>query len=188
MSTIDLSSATLLGSGNERRCYVHPFDKTKCIKVNKPNVVYRSQNKIEFYYINKLLRRKVPFTHLPAFYGKVSTNLGIGLIYERITNPDGTPALQLNEMLNNGEISKQDAAILLDNLKKYCLKYAICVSDINEDQILIKKQDDNFCPVIIDGIGTRRYGFKLFAVANILYFARRKTIQKWPLLLKKLNI
>ncbi len=55
---LNLRESDLLGVGNERLCFVHPDVEERCVKVNKPGVVHRSQNKIEKYYFEKLKKKE----------------------------------------------------------------------------------------------------------------------------------
>lgn len=188
MHTLDLSKATLLGSGNERMCYLHPEKDECCIKVNRPGVVHRSQNKIELYYFNKLASRNIPFTHLPKFYGTVETEQGTGLVFERIRNSDMSPSQRLDVAIEEELISKEESYTIVNDLFEYCYLHGICIGDINADQILLKNNDGKLTPIIIDGLGTRRYGLKLFLIANFKFIARRKLKKSWPTLLRKLNL
>ncbi|WP_159739414.1 YrbL family protein [Vibrio atypicus] len=188
MSIVVLSDELLLGSGNERRCYVHPNDTSLCIKVNHPNVIHRSQNKIEEYYFLKLKKRSVPFTYIPEFYGASETNLGRGLVFERVQNSDGSPSAHLIDLLKDNTITKAEATSMLNQLYQYLIRFGISLGDINADQIVVRQNDHQLTPIIIDGIGTRRFGLKLILLANFPFLARRKVKKNWPVLLKKLSL
>jgi hypothetical protein len=61
-------------------------------------------------------------------------------------------------------------------------KNAILLGDVTKDQILLKKTENGYVPKIIDGLGTRRYGLKLFLVSNIKALARFKLVKRWKTL------
>ncbi len=188
MDVLDLSTAQKLGSGNERICFIYPGKDNLCVKVNRPGIIHRSQNKIEYYYFTKLQSRKVPFTHIPEFYGKIETNLGVGLVFERIKKSVNIATERLDLAIEKKTITKSEAQELLSTLYNYLYINGIYVGDLNKDQILLKSIDGSVIPVIIDGLGTRRYGLKLFLISNFRFLARRKLKKSWPTLIKKLTL
>lgn len=188
MNKLDLSKSAILGYGNERICYSHPTIDARCVKVNRPGITHRYQNKIEYYYFRRLLAREVPFTYLPTFYGKVNTNFGIGLVFERVKNEDGSDAIKFVQAIEQGDISKEKAYDILNTLYDYCYEYGICIGDLNQDQILLKYIDNKPIPMIIDGIGTRRLGPKLILMSYSKFFSRRKLKKSYATLLRKLQL
>lgn len=188
MTKLNLSDENLLGSGNERLCYIYPQKKELCVKVNRPGVIHRSQNKIEYYYFNKLIKKNIPFTHIPNFYGKIETNFGSGLVFERIINSDQKNSERLDMALKTHSIDKKHAESILKELYSYFYRYGICIGDINTNQILLKNIKGKIIPIVIDGLGTRRYGIKLFLLSNFKFLARRKLKKSWSILLKELNL
>ncbi|WP_025738987.1 YrbL family protein [Salinivibrio socompensis] len=185
---LNLRESDLLGVGNERLCFVHPDVEERCVKVNKPGVVHRSQNKIEKYYFEKLKRKKVPFYHIPEYYGDVDTDYGPGLVFERVRDFDGHPSIRLDHAFKCKKISENDIIRIMSDLFLFFYKYGIYLGDINSDQILIKKDRDKITPIVIDGLGTRRYGLKLIIISNFTVLARRKLVKKWRKLEYELGV
>lgn len=185
MPIIFIDDKKILGLGNERICFIHPSDPSKCIKVNQPNVVHRNQNKIETYYLNKLKKRAVPFTHLADFYGEIDTDWGRGLVFERVLDCDGSPSPRFDQAIENGLISKVQSLPLLQELKNYLLDNAVYIGDCNQDQLLLQRTQSGYRLKVIDGLGTRNYGLKLKLLSNILWYARFKIRAKWPVMLRK---
>ncbi|EGA70892.1 hypothetical protein VISI1226_16673 [Vibrio sinaloensis DSM 21326] len=182
-----LDDKLLLGQGNERECYVHPDDQALCIKVYKPDMIVRSQNSIEYFYLKYLELKKVPFTHIPKCYRWIDTNKGKGLLIERILDGDGTPSLSMIEAIQKELVTKEVAKQLLVQLGDYLIKHRICISDINVDQVLLKNVNNQWVPMIIDGIGSRYfYTPKLPLIMLFPSFALRKTKTNWPLLIEKM--
>lgn len=71
---ITLSPETMIGKGLHRECFIHPNDKSKCIKV----VFYGNQQETrrEQSYYKFLEKRRTPWDMLPKFHGNIETNLG----------------------------------------------------------------------------------------------------------------
>ncbi len=176
---LDLSNAKQLGRGNERICYLHPTDPKLCIKVNKAGEVRRNQNRQESLYFKHLQSRGVPFEHLPEYGGWAETTQGPGVVYERICNEDGSPSHDLQHHLSEGRVTEGEAKQLLETLHDFLMKYSIAISDLNPDQLLLKRGPDGDRLVIIDGVGARRPGFKAWLMRHVHVYARRKTQKNW---------
>ncbi|WP_165312554.1 YrbL family protein [Vibrio ziniensis] len=184
MVQIQIDEKLKIGQGNERMCVIHPEDAAKCIKVNIPGVIHRSQNKIENYYLSSLKRRSVPFTHIAKFYGTVETDQGQGLVFKRIVDFDGTPSIRFDKAIEQQIICSQQAKSLLDELNQYLLEHAIYIGDCNKDQILLQRTESGYLLKVIDGLGSRNYGWKLMLLSNIKWYARKKIKAKWPRILQ----
>jgi len=183
---LELEDRLRLGAGNERECYIHPHDAARCIKVNRPGVVHREQNRIERYYFRHLERRGLTGRYLPRFYGEASTTLGPGLVFERIVDHDGQASVPLAHALDQGAISRAEARRLVDELFDFLLEEGVCLGDVNRDQVLVRDAGSQWRPVIIDGLGTRRHGLKLWLVTRLKWLSRRKTLKNRAIFMKKL--
>lgn len=183
---IHLDNSLLLGQGNERQCYVHPDNPALCIKVYQPGMIVRSQNSIEYAYLKYLEFKKVPFTYIPRCYSWVQTDKGKGLLIDRVLDQDGTPSISMEEAIKSSLISKSTAKQLLELLGDYLIKHKICISDINVDQVLLKKVESQWVPMIIDGIGSRYfYTPKLPLIMLFPSIGLKKTKANWPQLIQK---
>lgn len=184
---IHLDNSLLLGQGNERQCYIHPDNPALCIKVYQPGMVVRSQNSIEYAYLKYLECKKVPFTHIPQCHSWIQTNKGRGLLIDRVLDQDGTPSISMEEALISNLISKPKAKQLLKELGDYLIQHKICISDINVDQVLLKKMGNQWIPMIIDGIGSRYfYTPKLPLIMLFPSIGLKKTLTNWPQLIQKM--
>ncbi|RXK12365.1 hypothetical protein CP985_14515, partial [Malaciobacter mytili LMG 24559] len=81
---IILQNKDLLQKGSERACYEHPFDKNKIIKIVYNQKGKNNQNDQELYYYNFLNKQNIDYNNISICYGKIDTNLGEGLVFEKI--------------------------------------------------------------------------------------------------------
>ncbi|REG87009.1 YrbL family protein [Marinomonas pollencensis] len=181
-----LKESDFIGKGNERACYTNPLNEKLCVKVQKRS--HRSQNKIEKYYYTKLKKRKNLSPFISKYYGEVSTNMGEGLVFEKVTDLDGSSSQSIYALLKSKIISEAEAREILRTVFKDLYKNAILLGDVTKDQILLQKTENGYIPKIIDGLGTRRYGLKLFLVSNFKSFARFKLVKRWKTLEHALGI
>jgi len=181
---IDLTGAILIGQGNERRCFLHPHDPGLVIKVPSLGQRSRRQNRIDLIYLSGLARRRVPFHHIPRLHGMVATSLGEGLVCERISEPDGrnSPALAL--AVRQGLLPRERADELLDELFAEMLRYWIVIVDVAGNHLVFQQLPNGHRRlVIIDGLGARWLGWRLWIQSKIPFMARRKLHKQWPKLL-----
>ncbi|MHA2939815.1 YrbL family protein [Vibrio sp. RC27] len=188
MTTIFIDPKKILGFGNERACFIHPTDPSKCIKVNQPGIIHRNQNKIEDYYLTNLKNRNVPFTYLSEYYGEVDTDWGKGLMFERIMDDGHSPSIRLDEAIKQGIVSRGVVKDLLNDLNKYLVSNAIYIGDCNKDQLLLQRDQNGMRLKVIDGLGTRNYGVKLKLLSLLPWYARIKMKIKWPCIKKNYQL
>lgn len=175
-----LSDAIIIGSGHERLCLQHPTDVTRCIKVSRLREGGRQQNRIDASYFSSLSRRGVPFDHLPHCHGWVSTVHGRGLMFDRITGPTGGTALTLDRALRDGHVDCTATAKLLDELYAYLDANALVFSDASLSNLVVGQTPEGALRLyVIDGLGARQYGLKLWLHERVLWLARRKLHKQW---------
>ncbi|RBW66249.1 hypothetical protein DS893_05420 [Vibrionales bacterium C3R12] len=181
-----LGGTAILGSGNERVCYIHPDNPKLCVKVYhtqdeifKHTKVMRQQNEMEFFYFRSLSLRKVPFLYLPRCYGWVETDLGRGLLFDRIVNDDGSPSQSITELMVQGKISKSEVVEILNNIGDYLNQYKVNICDVNPDHILMQNVNGELIPKIIDGVGSRYNNWKLYIISYCPYFSKKKIKHQW---------
>jgi hypothetical protein len=183
---IDLAGAILLGQGNERLCYVHPADPAQVIKVQRPGGRTRGQNRIEHAYLTALVRRGAPFEHIPRLHGWVATSAGEGLACERIVNADGTAPLALAAAVGGGQLSRAQADGLLAGLLDHLLRHWIVFADVGGGNVVCQRTATGPRLMIIDGLGARHPGAKLWLHGHLPWLARAKVRKQWPKLLANL--
>ncbi len=165
---IHLKHTPVLGQGSERRCYQHPEDDSKVIKVAYKGGKNRSQNKIESVYYQHLLSCHADLSMLAGYFGQTMTDLGPGLIFERVCNYDGSDAISLLEALEQQTVSEELIRTLIKRLANYLNENAILFVDVGFANILLPRQADNSYRIsVIDGIGSRHPGFKFFIYRHI---------------------
>lgn len=175
-----LKESDFIGKGNERACYSNPLDTDTCVKV--VNRKHRSQNRIEKYYYSKLKKRNNISPFISEYYGEIETNLGKGLVFEKVTDEDGQSSKSIYALLKSNQISVTEAKKILQTVFNDLYDNAILLGDATKDQILLQKKNGTYFPKIIDGLGTRRFGLKLFLVSNFKSIARRKLKKRWKTL------
>lgn len=176
---IELSTATVIGTGNERVCYLHPQDPTRVIKVLRHGQPSRGQNRIDHYYLASLEARGVPATHVPRQYGMVQTSLGDGLVLDCIRDHDGSVARTLSNTLEAGSCSRMDADTMLTDLFQYLMLYGVVMVDIGLSNVACRRVDGRWQAVVIDGLGGRHFDLRLRLRARFPWLARRKLRAQW---------
>ena len=171
---LDLSRAQLLGSGNERLCYVHPEDPSKVIKVNRKGVKGREQNRIEAVYYRNLRWWEVSFHHLPKCRGWIETSEGKGLMFDRITNADGTAPATFDEALRLGAVTEQEGRQMLKALGAYLLENSILFADVALSNIIYRQSAEGGKLIIVDGLGSRHCGPKFWLYRNVRLLSRMR--------------
>lgn len=179
-AVIDLSGAEIVGRGNARTCYRHPHDRSRVIKVPRPETSGREQNRIDHYYLAHLEARGVPTTHVPRQHGFVATSLGDGLVLDCITNPDGSVARTMTALLRSGTITREEADVMLDEVFHHLLEHGVVLVDVGRGNLACRLQDGRWRAVVIDGLGGRRFDLRLKLRARVPWLARRKLRAQWP--------
>lgn len=178
---IILNNNLFLGKGGGRACYIHPEDETKVIKITYSDEGrINSQNSIDFKYINYIKELDKDLSHISCCYTYVETNLGTGLIFDRVVNYDKTPSKSFRYFIANKLISLELQKELLDELKKYLEKEEILFVDNSSTNILCQEiEKDKYKLVIIDGLGAKRNGPKFWLYLKIKLYRDYKIKKQW---------
>ncbi|WP_334320170.1 YrbL family protein [Gilliamella apicola] len=185
-TTITLSEKDYISRGLHRKCYHHPEDANKCIKVNYNDGAEEETNR-EIAYYKHLIKRNVSFDALAKYYGPVSTNYGNGHIFELIRDYNGETAIPLEKYLANKSLTEKyfDQLVTgLKELKSALLKDHIITMTIKSKNILFQHlSDTNSRLVIIDNIGNSTF----IPIANYIpCFAKSKIERTWQRFLKSI--
>ncbi len=86
---VKLNEKLYINKGEERKCFAHPHNKRKLIKIEYNNAIGRDQNRLDEYYYKYFKKKNISYKHIPKFYGKIRTNLGIGVLFDKVCNFDG---------------------------------------------------------------------------------------------------
>ncbi|RXI35686.1 hypothetical protein CRU99_13785, partial [Malaciobacter mytili] len=146
---IILQNKDLLQKGSERACYEHPFDKNKIIKIVYNQKGKNNQNDQELYYYNFLNKQNIDYNNISICYGKIDTNLGQGLVFEKIIDYDGNISKTLRHYLKLNKFDNNKEESLLNDLKKYLFKYKIIFSDPTSVNVLCKRLSEDDYKLII---------------------------------------
>ncbi|PHS30249.1 MAG: hypothetical protein COA95_09170 [Methylophaga sp.] len=175
---ITLSPPTMIGKGLHRECFLHPEDKTKCIKV----VVNGNQQETdrEQHYYNFLEKRKISWEMLPRFHGNIETNMGPGAVFDLIRDHDGKVSNSLENYLADKDYvtqNKKHILLALAHLKLYLLENNIISMPIKPKNILYQtKQDGTGTLHIVDNIGNADF---IPIASYSYYFGNKKIIRRW---------
>lgn len=183
---ITLDDSLLINRGSERNCYRHPSDTLSCIKVIG-QYTRRTNTRIqrELKYLKKYKQPPNKLELIPDFHGKIDTNLGLGYIFQLITDFDGTISLSLSDYLKeNGtnDIIYQKIVVIYHAF----LKSNAVVSDLHPGNLLLQRHNPkDFNLIMIDGFGNSDF-IKMCDYSA--YFQKKKLVRKFQRLLSNLNL
>lgn len=181
---VNLTDELYIEKGTNRACYLHPLDNKKCIKVTISGD--HSESKKEVKYYKYLMKKKISFSNIAKYYGKVNTNLGEGDIFELIQDFDGRISKRLSYYLEDEQITRKiiNPAFLLQNLFLYIKENNIHIQDLNTKNILYQKVNEEEAKLmVIDGIRVTR---KIDFVKNIRFLVHKKMKKLINRFIKKL--
>ena len=168
---INLQGVRPFAEGGNRVCYVHPDDKTLCLKISKLEVVKKMYQNAPWY---KKLRSEKSFddnfreesayqqkaikenpqkiwNHLAKWHAFVETNKGLASCTELITNNDEV-ALNLEEYLfSKGRTLEIEKA--LKEFEAYLKETKLLTKNIIPHNLAVKENDCGLTLKIIDGLG-----------------------------------
>lgn len=173
-----------IGRGNERKCYLHPYDETKAIKVSYEQKIGRSkQTRTETKYYQKLLKRKtMNWRHLPRYFGEVETNEGKGFVVELVRDFDGNVSKSFQDYLDAEGIAPFYEE--LAQYRQYFLDHKIIFNyGMMPKNILRRRTSETEAElVLIDGLGDVTF---IQFTNNITWFAHRRIRRRWDKFWKK---
>ena len=168
---INLQGVRPFAEGGNRICYIHPDDKTLCLKISKPEVVKKMYQNAPWY---KKLRSEKSFddnfreesayqqkaikenpqkiwNHLAKWHAFVETNKGLASCTELITNNEEV-ALNLEEYLfSKGRTLEIEKA--LKEFEAYLKETKLLTKNIIPHNLAVKENDCGLTLKIIDGLG-----------------------------------
>ena len=168
---ISLEEVKPFAEGGNRVCYIHPNNKSMCLKISKPEVVKKMRSNAPWY---KKLRSEKSFDdnyreenayqqrainenpqmigrHLAKWYEFVETSKGLASCTELITNNDKV-ALNLEEYLfSKGRTSEIDRA--LKEFEIFLKETKLLTKNIIPHNLAVKENDSELTLKIIDGLG-----------------------------------
>ncbi len=180
MSVLILNENLLIAKGGERDCYLHPHDNTKVVKTLHTQGNHNNQNELEFNYMNYLKKRKTDLSYVTDCYGYVNTNLGKGLVFDRVMDYNGTPSKSFRYYLANKIIPLDEQEDLINELKIYLEKNLILFVDTSLTNIFCPKISENkYKLIIVDGLGAKRTGAKFVLYKLSKLYTKYKITRQW---------
>ena len=176
----------LIGVGSERKCYIHPHDKRKCIKITyKFGQRTSVRCKREIKYSLKYSSLPESFSSIPKYFGKVNTNMGIGHVFELVLDYDGNISSKLTEYIHKKEL-KKPLKDKISELHDSLLQARVLVSDFHPGNIVVKKNNaEDFELVVIDGYGNSDF-IKIADYSR--FFLKKKLMRKFTRMLAQLGL
>ena len=168
---ISLEEVKPFAEGGNRVCYIHPNNKSMCLKISKPEVAKKMRSNAPWY---KKLRPERSFDdnyreksayqqraikenpqkiwrHLAKWYEFVETSKGLASCTELITNNDEV-ALNLEEYLfSKGRTTEIDEA--LKEFEIFLKETKLLTKNIIPHNLAVKENDSGLTLKIIDGLG-----------------------------------
>ena len=168
---ISLEEVEPFAEGGNRVCYIHPDNKSLCLKISKPEVAKKMRSNAPWY---KKLRPERSFDdnyreksayqqraikenpqkiwrHLAKWYEFVETSKGLASCTELITNNDEV-ALNLEEYLfSKGRTTEIDEA--LKEFEIFLKETKLLTKNIIPHNLAVKENDSGLTLKIIDGLG-----------------------------------
>lgn len=145
-----------------------------------------ARNNIEYKYFKVLEKLKVPFTHISKCYGYIETNLGKGLVFDKVCDYNEKVSLSLKHTMKENRLSKDIEDKLLRDLKEYIFENNILFIDYSIDNILCcEYKKGKYRLVIIDGLGAKRLGFKFWLYLKSKLYTKYKVKKQWKKFLKR---
>ncbi len=174
---ISIEKLTLVGKGLHRECYRHPNDVTLCIKILTTTDL--SEIKREQKYYRKLIQKGISWDMIPKFHGEINTSLGVGYIFDLISDHTGEVSRTLEYYLTNNK-SETHSKVLknaLYELKDYLLQQRIITMTLKPKNICCKKNINGDVKLfIVDNLGNSDF----IPICNYSsYLAKKKILRKW---------
>lgn len=175
---MNINKEQFIARGGGRNCYSHPSDPSKVIKI--PHKDRRDQNELEFRYFNHLAKQNISYKHIARCYDYIQTNLGRGLVCEKVANYDGSTSLTLKEAVNSSLFTPSKIADLIHELKEYLYKNSVLFVDLGLENILCcEYKKGEYRLIIVDGLGGRRINFRFWLYLHSALYTKYKVIKQW---------
>lgn len=171
---IEIPEGNFIGEGGFQKCYIHPFDRNLCLKIEKE--IHRDEPRIEreIQYYKKIQKKKIePFW--AKYHGTVSTNLGLAYVFDLVRDEvSNEVSLNLADYLKmeHCPIPYDYISLKLQALKQKMIKSRVLVKDLHGKNICCKLCRDNAIDlIVVDGIGHRDF---IPVVEYFQWFTKRK--------------
>jgi hypothetical protein len=174
---LSLPPQLFVAEGTDRKCFRHPTDDKRCIKVLHPDTGSgRFWRELRYY--RCLQRRGVAFRHLTPYRGLVDTNLGRGAVFDLVLDDDARISRSLHHYLLSSDPGFNAWVVEeMERLQQDLYDQWIVFHDLNPTNILVKRLGyDEYRMVVIDGIGHNHF---VPLASYSARFARKKLVRVW---------
>jgi hypothetical protein len=185
---IDLSNVTPFAEGGNRKCFVHPNNQDRCLKVVHPGLVEKIKKNKPWYkklrsndsfddnlreqdaYNQKALRDENQdlWMHLAKWYGMTETSIGMASETELIRNGEEIAETLESYLFREGLTDEISEAI--ENFHIWLRAHLIFTKNLIPHNLVLYKNDNKLIIKIIDGLGSQAF-LPLPNYSN--YFAKR---------------
>ncbi len=206
---LQLTPELHLGTGDNRKCYAHPNNPGLCIKVDKPwneglhNSPFKrikrmimpwladfSSNREEarFYRTQSRFLGEKFYHHAPRCHGILLTNLGPGLVFERLRDDDGNYSARMDSYLEENPGQINHVIRLIETLYKDMLQLEKLIFCWNKENLIVQqKGDNNDRLIVIDWKSEGRPNNDLPIINFSSYLGRRKMYRQFKELVSHLK-
>ena len=199
---IDLSGSTPFAEGGNRKCFIHPAQSDRCLKVVHPGLLekiiknkpwykkFRSKDSFDDNlreqeaYKQKALMVDNPeiWKHLAQWYGMVETNIGIASETELIKNNGQIAETLENYLFSNGLTN--EIKIAINEFHQWLRDNLILTKNLIPHNLVIKSEKDEMIIKIIDGLGSQAF---VPLPNHSTFFAKRYVERRIELMWSRIN-
>ena len=199
---IDLSNATPFAEGGNRKCFVHPNNKDRCLKVIHPGIVEKIKKSKPWYkklrssdsfddnlreqaaYNQKALRNENQdlWIHLAKWYGMTETSIGMASETELVRNGEEIAETLESYLFREGLTNEINMAI--ENFHLWLRKHLIFTKNLIPHNLVLYKKDSQMIIKIVDGLGSQAF-LPLPNYSN--FFAKRYIERRIELMWSRIN-
>ena len=199
---IDLNGVTPFAEGGNRRCFVHPNNPNRCLKVihsglletiikNKP--WYKKLRSAESFddnlrerdaYNQKALRNDNSETwkHLAKWYGMVETTIGAASETELIKNENLVAETLESYLFANG--FTDEIKLSIEQFHEWLRKNLILTKNLIPHNLVLKRVNNDIIIKIVDGLGSQAF-IPLPDYSN--FFAKRYVERRIELMMSRIR-
>ena len=199
---IDLSGSTPFAEGGNRKCFIHPAQSDRCLKVIHPGLLEKIIKNKPWYkklrskdsfddnlreqeaYKQKALKANNPkvWKHLAKWHGMVETSLGMASETELIKNNEKVAETLESYLFANGLTDEIKLAI--NQFHKWLRENLILTKNLIPHNLVIKKENGEIIIKIIDGLGSQAF---IPLPNHSTFFAKRYVERRIELMWSRIN-
>ena len=199
---IDLDGLTPFAEGGNRKCFIHPDNPDRCLKVIHPGLLQKIRNNKPWYkrfrslesfddnlreevaYKQKALRSNNTkiWKHLAKWHGKTETSLGIASETELIKNDNQIAETLESYLFTNGLTDEIKDSI--ENFHHWLRNNLVLTKNLIPHNLVLKKENNSLNIKIIDGLGSQAFiPFPSYSK----FFAKRYVERRIELMWNRIN-